>query len=205
MLGNIIIEASQRYYAIENGLIIYETNTTSRNFQSNTIKTLVFKNFGAVELIEEIGYVQSGKNSFAIHTMSKRENEIFYTVNFEQKRIDSFPLAKFTPLTNVQTDKYENILAYTCKVIELPTSKLWVHKGIILKQTTRTNEIQTRSRAVKIVFNASLKPELLKLPDFKNENNISDTKVYNKKEHLINGVDISDIIEGAQLIESILN
>ncbi len=209
LLSTVFLNASEKYYEVENGLVVYENNTTLKIGNSNSIKTVAFKSWGDIELIDELGTFEMKGTSFSFHNMTKRAGENFYTVNFEQKRINTFVLPKYKPLLPIKSDsiakKQEKILSYLCDIVETNSTKLWIYKGLILKQMISTDDIKMISTATSIVFNTKQLEKKLQLPNFKNEYNKSNESVNDNKAHTLEGVDISDLVEGVEVIQSLID
>ena len=176
---------------------------------SNSIKTVAFKLWGDIELIDELGTFETKSTSFSFHNMTKRTGENFYTVNFEQKLINKFVLPKYKPIPPIKLDsiekKQEEILGYLCDIVEIDSTKLWIYKGLILKQTISTDNIKMISTAISIVLNTKELEKKLQLPNFKDEYNKSNESINDNKAYTLEGVDISDLVEGVEVIQSIID
>lgn len=184
-------------YNVESGIINYTTNTTGTAFGATITGTgtaqLYFKKWGAIELSNEertessvstnplTGQTITETNTY--HETSKIDNELIYTVNYDNKKIltQKKPLIEFMRLNNydaleagkkmleslggTQLDNQE-FKGYDCEVWTGLGSKQWIYKGITLKIVTTIAGITIIKEAVDIKFDVSVSDSYFKLPDF---------------------------------------
>jgi hypothetical protein len=60
----------------------------------------------------------------------------------------------------------EKVLGYNCEVWELMQSKIWLHKGILLKQEANIMGTKHTTVATSVKFNVSISDKEFKLPDY---------------------------------------
>ncbi len=185
-------------YEVTSGIVHY-TSTISGKVLGSTIsgsgtEDLYFKDWGAIELVEEKSTKTTHTNIFGkkktevthSHTMSKLNNGESYSVDFDKKviflrRDMAMDMAKaFQPnadagkvgksmLESIGGKKIgtEKILGYTCDVWDVNGAKQWMYKGVVLKLKITVMGITTLKEATSAKFNTTVAQSHFKLPDFK--------------------------------------
>jgi len=183
--GLTTLSAETKRYEVKSGIVEY-TITHSGDMMgmkmqgSGTAKT-AFKEWGNVELHSEdsqtvtMGMKQQDKQ------MTKIENGIVYTVDFDQNVIYELSIDALANSENkdlIQTGKEimismggkkignEKFMGYDCEVWEMMKVKVWLHKGVMLKSEADIMGIKVTTVANKIAFDVSVGDDALKLPSY---------------------------------------
>lgn len=184
-LGVTALSAQTKRYDVKSGIIEY-TITHSGNMMgmkmqgSGTAKT-VFKEWGNVELhSEETKTVTMGMNQHD-KQVTKIENGIVYTVDFDQKviyelGIDAMSNSEDKDLLRAGKDVLismggkkigdEKFLGYDSEVWELMKVKVWLHKGVMLKSEADMMGIKITTVASKVEFDVSVPDDAFNLPNY---------------------------------------
>jgi hypothetical protein len=182
-------------YAVKSGIVKYKITTNGKVFGS-TIKgsgteSLYFKNWGAVELLEEESTKTTHSKIFgkektettSTHTMSKLDNGKSYHVDFDNATVylRRDPAMEFMKQTDTDagdagkkmleamggkmTGK-ESFLGYTCEIWDVMGAKQWIYKGVTLKIETAIMGITTIKEAISAKFNSTVSASYFQLPEF---------------------------------------
>jgi len=182
-------------YDAKSAIIEYSTTTSGKTFGS-TVKgagteSLYFKDWGAVELIEEKSTQTTVTKIFGrgkttttnVHTVNKLDNGESYHADFDKKIIyltrdlamdmmrqsntDVGDAGK-SMLESIGGEKIgeEDFMGYNCEVWSIPEGKQWMYKGIVLKLEMKMLGITTIKEATNAKFNVSVPDANFKLPDF---------------------------------------
>ncbi len=190
-------ENKLKRYDVKSGIIHY-TATTSGKVMGSVItgsgtESLYFKDWGAIELLEEQSTQTTETNIFGrkntettnTHTMSKLDNGESYHVDFDKKQIflrrdmamdmtkvfhpnaDAGDVGKNT-LEGMGGKKIgeENFLGYNCEIWDIMGAKQWMYKGAVLKIEMIVMGITTIKEATSAKFNVSVSDKYFKLPNF---------------------------------------
>lgn len=182
-------------YEVKSAVVHYRS-TVSGIVMGSTIsgsgtESLYFKNWGAVELVEEESTQTNEVNVFGtkktetvdLHTINKMDNGENYHVDFYRKTITHSRNAAMDLMQQTNTDAAEasknmlesmggkkigdeKILGYTCEIWELLGAKQWMHKGVVLKLEATSMGIKTIKEATGAEFNISIADKYFNLPDF---------------------------------------
>jgi hypothetical protein len=201
--NNLAIQTSQnqdqdkkiKRYDVKSGIVKYKI-TTSGKVMGSTVngsgtESLYFKNFGALELVEEKSTKTTKMKFFGkekvettnVHIMNKLDNNMSYHVNFEQQIIiQSKDLAMDMMLqTNTDAGKAgKNMLesfggkkigaeifkGYNCDIWDISGAKQWMYKGVVLKMEISIMGIKTVKEAITADFNTIISNDHFKLPNF---------------------------------------
>ncbi len=182
-------------YAVQSGIVKYTMKTTGKvmgaTIKGNGTSSLVFKNWGALELVEEESSQTThtkifGNEKTSIttnHTMNKLENGKSYSVDYKNASIylSRDPAMEYMKQTNTDVGEAgkamlesmggkkignETFLGYNCEIWGAMGSKQWIHKGVTLKVTTTIMGITTVKEATSAKFNTSIPNSAFDLPDF---------------------------------------
>jgi len=184
-------------YNTKSGIIIYNI-TTHRKVMGSVIsgfgtENIYFKDWGAVELIEEKTttttvikmFGQNKTETEKIHTIKKLDNGESYSVDFNKKEIYAgrdmaMDLTKtFHPNQDAgdvgkqmlesmggKMIGKESFLGHTCEIWDVMGAKQWIYKGVTLKMEMTVLGITTIKEATSAKFNVAVPDKHFKLPDF---------------------------------------
>ncbi len=180
-------------YDVESGMIEYKT-TINGEVMGSTVSgegtsSLYFKDWGAIELTEEtsketteINFLgQKEKDITNDHAITKIENGMVYTVDFENKKINkieniSMELMKGTDVNKIGKQMLETMggkelenekfKGYDCEVWDLNGNKQYFYKGIQLKSEIEMMGMTTITEATSVKFNTKISDDKFKLPDY---------------------------------------
>lgn len=182
-------------YDVKSAIIEYSTTTSGKTFGS-TVKgtgteSLYFKDWGAIELIEEKSTQTTVTKIFGrgkttttnVHVVKKLDNGESYHADFDKKVIyltrdlamdimkqsntDAGDAGK-SMLESIGGEKVgnEDFMGYNCEVWSIPGGKQWMYKGAVLKLEMTMLGITTVKEATSAKFNVSVADSNFKLPDF---------------------------------------
>ncbi len=184
-------------YDVKSGTVKYEI-TISGKVLGSTIsgegtESLYFKDWGAIELLEEKSNQTTQTNIFGIknsettntHTMAKLDDGESYHVDFDKKQIflrrdlamdmtktyredgDAGEVGK-NMLESVggKVIGVEKFLGYDCELWDVMGAKQWMYKGVVLKIEMTLLGITTIKEAQTALFNKDIADKYFKLPDF---------------------------------------
>lgn len=209
-------EKKLKRYEVKSGIVTYKI-TISGGVLGGTVtgsgtENLYFKDWGALELIEEKSTQTTtmkifGKKSTETtntHTMGKLDNGESYHVDFDSKTIFlrrdmAMDLTKaFHPnadasdvgkgmLEGMGGKKTGNevIKGYNCEIWDIGGAKQWIYKGVPLKVEVSVMGIKTVKEAIKADFNTVISNDNFKLPNYKIQ----------KEEGFLNNAEFKDEIE----------
>ena len=182
-------------YDVKSGMVTYKI-TTAGAVMGSTItgsgtSNLYFKDWGAIELVEENTNQTTIMNLFGkekikketTHTINKLDNGKSYSVNFKNASIylRRDPMMEFMKnsdsdageagkvmLKSVGGKKIgeENFLGYPCEIWDAMGSKQWIYKGVTLKIVSKVMGITTVKEATTAKFNIDVSDKYFQLPDF---------------------------------------
>ncbi len=182
-------------YDVKSAIIQYNTTTSGKTFGS-TIKgsgteSLYFKDWGAVELIEEQSTQTTVTKIFGrgkttttnTHTVKKLDNGENYLANFDKKTTYLTRDLGMDMMKQSNTDAgeagksmlesmggkkigNEDFMGYNCEVWSVPGGKQWMYKGVVLKLQMKMLGITTVKEATSVKINVSVPDSNFKLPDF---------------------------------------
>lgn len=188
--------ANTKRYDIKSAIITYEATSSSSMYgmQSNstTQSTTYIKDWGAIELKDELTTQTMIGQSEKIHSITKIDNGIVYTVDFDEKLIMKIDINKFQNSTSIidknilkdsNTKKIgvEKILGYTCEIWQFNDSKAWLYKGVPLKLESNMMGVKYSMIAKSAKFNVSIPSNKFALPDFPIQS--LDENIYNQMPH----------------------
>ena len=180
-------------YPVESGIVKYKTTTTGKVMGSNISgtgeSTLYFKNYGALELTEDQStqtteiniFGKKNKTEESNHSMTKIENGMVYSVDFDNKKISKMENVGATMPKGVDVNIVgkeiletmggkkigdEKFKGYDCEVWDLNGSKQYFYKGIPLRSEVEMMGITTITEATSVKFDTKVSDSKFKLPDF---------------------------------------
>lgn len=179
-------------YDYKSGKINYKTimsgNVMGSEIKGEGTENLVFSDWGSKEIkevtstqttsVNVMGYQSTETES--VHTKDILDKNTYYQIDYVAEKIYKLNLKDLkevdNPIWQTTTKDYleqmgakmigkESVLGYECSVWELMDSKLWIHKGIVLKQSTTMMGVSVMNEATSAEFNTSVDMGY-KLPDF---------------------------------------
>ncbi len=175
--------AGAKRYNIKSGSVTYHTSTSGSimgiGTQSEGTKTLYFTEYGNIEVQEATATSSTMGKQESTHTLSKFQNGMVYTVNFDRKTILKQDMSAMMGDKNMQAmgmDMLEQmggkkigsgkVLGYNCEIWEAMGSKMWFCKGVPLKLESSMMGIKTTEVATNVSFNKSIPKSKLTLPNY---------------------------------------
>ena len=182
-------------YDVKSAIVEYNTTTSGKTLGS-TVKgtgteSLYFKDWGAIELIEEkstqtttIKIFGKGKTTTTnVHVINMLDNGESYHVDFDKKIIYLTRDLAMDMMKQSNTDAGdagqsmlesiggkkigdEDFMGYNCEVWSIAGGKQWMYKGLVLKLEMTMLGITTVKEATSAKFNVSVPNTNFKLPDF---------------------------------------
>ncbi len=199
------LDAQIKRYEIKSGKVVYKTNGGGKvmgMFESSIIgeEKLFFKEWGNIEIREQ-KETQTGMENIKTHSMFKFDNGAVYYVDFDNKSIYKTNISSMNSNKNMYNnlkgkEMIESIggkkvgtgefLGYECEIWEAMGTKMWIHKGILLKSVSNIMGLKSTTQAVEVKFNISISEENLALPNFPilKEENLKKEKMNNNDEML---------------------
>ncbi len=188
-------EPTLKRYDVKSGMVTYKITIKGKVMGSTVsgsgTENLYFKNWGAVELVEEQSTKTTkikffGKEKTEIqstHTIAKLDNGKSYHVDFDKATIylRRDPAMEFMKNTNTDVGNAgmsmlesmggkkigeENFLGYPCEIWDAMGTKQWIYKGVSLKLESKIMGITTIKEATSAKFNISVAEKYFQLPDF---------------------------------------
>lgn len=168
----------QKKYDVPSGMILYSISgggqlTQEVNLTINGKGKLYFKDWGAVELIEEnIEEITSGalKNIEVINKCEKHKKEQELNVDFKTKKILERPIPKGNVVENITEGLVkkgkETIAGITCDVWEGNGVRKCIYKGIPLLNEMNVLGMQYQKKAVSVIFDINISEENCQIPNF---------------------------------------
>jgi len=182
-------------YTVKSGIVKYKTTTNGKVFGSSIkgsgTELLYFKNWGAIELLEEESTKTTHSKIFGkektettnTHNMSKLDNGKSYHVDFDNATVylRRDPAMEFMKQTDTDAGNAgkqmlesmggkmtgkESFLGYTCEVWDVMGAKQWIYQGVTLKIETSIMGITTVKEATSAKFNISVADSYFQLPEF---------------------------------------
>ena len=187
------VDNQYKRYPVESGIVKYKTTTKGKvmgsNISGNGESTLYFKNYGALELTEDTStqtteinlFGKKNKTEEKNHSMTKMENGMVYSVDFDKKKIHKMENIGATMLKGVDVNKVgkemletmggkkianEKFQGYDCEVWDLNGNKQYFYKGIPLRSEMKMMGITTITEATSVKFDTKVSDSKFKLPDF---------------------------------------
>ncbi len=187
------VDNKYKRYPVKSGIVKYKTTINGKvmgsTISGNGESTLFFKNYGALELREEESTQTTeinilGKknvNTEKTHSITKMENGMVYTVDFDNKKINKIENIGAVMLKDVDVNKVgkemletmggkkqdnEKYKGYDCEVWDLSGSKQYFYKGIPLKSEVKMMGITTITEVTEVKFDIKVSDDKFKLPDF---------------------------------------
>lgn len=190
-------DSKLKRYEVQSGSVTYESiiegKVLGSTINGKGTSELYFKDWGAIELIEEREtkttvtkvFGKESSQSESVHNLSKLENGKAFYVDFERKEIRT---QKDMAMESIQTfgngdanqtgkDLFtsmggekigsEKVLGYECEIWSLMGTKQWIYKGVPLKVEASVMGVRTVKKAVSAEFNKTIDDSRFKLPDFK--------------------------------------
>lgn len=201
-------------YEVQSGSVKYESTIEGKVMgsiiQGKGTSNLFFKDWGAIELIEDKEtkttktkvFGRESSQSESVHNLSKLENGKAFYVDFENREIrtqtdmamesiqtfgngDANQTGKdlFTSMGGEKIGT-EKVLNYECEIWSLMGTKQWVYKGVPLKIEASVMGVTTIKTAVYAEFNITIDDSHFKLPDFKvvEQNDFQNNDFYEETE-----------------------
>ena len=184
-------------YGIESGSIAYKSSISGKvmgsTISGSGTESLYFKDWGAVELLEEEStqtttstiFGKTSTETSSTHTMNKLDNGDGYAVDFKRKEIRKNKdmamgmtkmFQKDADAGKVGKELFESmggkligsevVLGYECEIWDLMGIKQWLYKGVLMKSEGTLMGITTVKEATHAKFNQSLPDSSFDLPDF---------------------------------------
>lgn len=183
--GLTTLSAETKRYEVKSGIIEYSIthsgNMMGMQTQGSGKAKTVFKEWGSVELHSEESQTSTMGMKEHDKQMTKIEDGIVYTVDFDQKVIykqsiealansgdKDFVSAGKEMLTSMGGKKIgeDKFMGYDCEVWEMMTVKIWLHKGVMLKTEADMMGIKNTMVATKVELDVSVPDDAFKLPDY---------------------------------------
>lgn len=182
-------------YDVKSGIVQYKVTTSGKTFGS-TIKgvgteSLYFKDWGAVELVEEESNQTTVTKIFGrgkttttnTHTVKKLDNGESYLADFDKKTIYLTRDMAMDAMMQSNTDAgeagksmlesmggkkigNETFMGYNCEVWSIMGGKQWLYKGVVLKLHMKVLGITTIKEATSVKVDISVPDSNFKLPNF---------------------------------------
>jgi len=182
-------------YDVKSGIVKYKITISGGvlggTVSGNGTENLYFKDWGAVELVEENStqttkmkiFGKENINTTNTHTIKKLDNGESYHVDFDSKTIylrrdlamdlmiqtssDAGKTGK-SMLESIGGKKIGNelIKGYNCEIWDVNGAKQWMYKGVVLRLEITVMGIKTVREAVTADFNTMISDYQLKLPNF---------------------------------------
>ena len=218
------VDSKYKRYDVESGIIKYKT-TIKGKVMGSTISgegtsSLFFKDWGAKELKEEESKQTTEMNLFGEktkqeeknHSITKMDNGMVYTVDFDNKKINKMENMGMALMQNTDVNKAgkemlktmggkelgtEKFKGYDCEVWDLNGAKQYFYKGIPLKSEVEMMGITTVTEATSVKFDTKVSDSKFKLPDFEVveiENAIGGENI----DKIMNSDEFSDDMENMQ-------
>lgn len=165
-----------RRYNVATGKVTLEKETKKESI----IKTIIFKDFGAIEYSVEVKKTYKGKKKKKlikeITKITKLDNALVYSVDEKEKQIiqmKNYGLVLFKNKNLTDEGKriskanrgrevdYETILGYNCEVWKLRGTTTVMYKGFPLKTISRGAEIATSAK-----FDVTITANDIALPNY---------------------------------------
>lgn len=188
LAASLLFSATKRY-EVKSGSVTYKSttqgNTLGMETKGSGEKVMHFKEWGNLEIADETTSttmpMQGTKTS---RNMTKFDHGTVLSVDFEsQSIIKTDSLAGLQSLGNnkkslTQSGREfleqnggkkvgnESILGYDCEVWQWKYGKIWVHKGVTLKNEANMLGIKTITVATSAKFGSTPSDSLFKLPNF---------------------------------------
>ncbi len=187
------VNSKYKRYEVESGIIKYKTTISGKVMGSivsgEGVSSLYFKDWGAKELREDES-VQTTKISILgqhkeevekNHSITKIDNGIVYTVDFDDQKINKMENVGMEMLKDKDLNKTgkqmleamggkkldnEKFNGYDCEVWSLNGAKQYFYKGIPLKSEMNIMGIKSVTEATDVKFNTKVPDSKFKLPDF---------------------------------------
>ncbi len=183
-------------YELKSGIVEYTTSISGKIMGTTTTgngtEKLYFKNWGAIELLEEESIKTSQTKFFGkettktsnVHNLSKLDNGTSYSVDFKNKKIikrEDVAMSAVKSYRNGdahQTGKEmleamggekigeEKVLGYNCEIWTAMGTKIWIYKGIPLKTESDIVGMKTIKVATKAKFNIAVSSSYFQLPNY---------------------------------------
>jgi len=124
------VDNKYKRYPVESGIVKYKTTIKGKvmgsNISGNGESTLYFKNYGALELTEDQStqtteiniFGKKNKTEESNHSMTKMENGMVYSVDFDNKKISKMENVGATMLKGVDVNKVGKEILETMGGIE---------------------------------------------------------------------------------------
>lgn len=180
LFGFVELFAGNRY-DMKSGIVEYEIvgDNGKVNGSINGTSKLVFKDFGAIELVDEKTTQIIAGEQETERTVSKIVKDTLYTADFDDEIIYSQKLVldEDSSIQNIKNResftqmgaKYlgtETILGYKCDIWQLGEDKIWVYNSVPLKQISKSLGVVQMQIAKTATFNIDIKDDKFKLPNF---------------------------------------
>ncbi len=187
------VDSKYKRYDVESGIIKYKTKINGK-VMGSTISgegesSLYFKDWGAKELKEEEStqvtevnfFGKKSKTQEKNHSITKMDDGIVYTVDFDNKKINKMENIGAEILKGVDVNKAgkemletmggkkiadEKFKGYDCEVWDLNGSKQYFYKGIPLRSEVKMMGITTITEATSVKFDTKVSDSKFDLPDF---------------------------------------
>ena len=182
-LGVVSLFAQTNRYDVKSGMVEYEIIGSGDVMGSPTTVSgtskLYFKDFGNVELSDEIIQQTVDGDKEEERLVSKIMGENVYTVDFVDEVIytQKMVLDDDTASLNIKSKEafismgaknlgVEEILGYKCDVWLLGEDKIWVYNSVPLKLISKSLGLVQIQEAKLAVFNIIIKDDKFKLPSY---------------------------------------
>lgn len=207
-------QSKLKRYDVKTGMVDYEITISGKTLGSKITgegkESLYFKDWGAIELLEEKSSQTTKTNIFGVknsnttktHTIAKLDNGESYHVDFDRKKILLSRDLGMDMTTTYREDGdagkvgknmlesvggkvigTEEFLGYKCELWEVMGAKQWMYQGVVLKIEMTTMGITTIKKAKTAVFNKDVADKYFELPDFpiQKEEGFLDNKEYQEE------------------------
>lgn len=181
LVGSCSLFGQTNRYEIKSGIVEYDIlgSTNSKDHTFSGTSTLYFRDFGNLELVDEViiqkrgSFVEEERNTYKI------VKDKLYSADFNDEIIYSQKLTvdEDNPISNIKNRETftqmgakflgnENVLGYKCDIWELGEYKIWVYNSVPLKQVSTSLGVEQLQIAKNANFNINIKDDKFKLPNF---------------------------------------
>lgn len=177
-----------KMYELQSGIVEYDISGGGSMMGIKTStkgsKTLFFKDWGNINVMEEVKTVETNGKGKQEKSLAKFDNGTVYSVDAEEKVIIKMDMQDAlnsmgqgkSSMTQAGRDMMqqmggkkigeENILGYPCEVWEFQWGKIWGHKGIPLKTQSTMMGITHLEMAKKVQFGVTAPSSKFTLPSY---------------------------------------
>ncbi|MDQ1326301.1 MAG: hypothetical protein QG564_1426 [Campylobacterota bacterium] len=174
-----------KYYEIKSGVIEYAIsgggNVMGMQNETSGKRKVVFDEWGTLQIQKEERVSTVMGRAAKINSMTKMDHGTVYMVDLDKKLIvkqslempgqsdgqDMLKMGKemFEKMGGKKTGS-GSVLGYDCEIWEAMGTKMWIHKGVILKIQADVMGIKHTEEATSVKFNVLIDSGEFDIPDF---------------------------------------